>query len=529
MINVRGLMRTAATVVASVLFAAQAAAVTLHVQNGGDPTSLDPHKVSGDWENRIVGDIFEGLVTEDPGALPMPGMATSWDISDDGLVYTFKLREGAVWSDGEPVTAADFVFAFQRLMNPETAANYAYLQYTIKNAEAINGGDITDLGALGARAIDDKTLEITLENPAPFFLGALTHYTAFPVPKHVIEQHGDDWVKVDKIVVNGPYRPVEWVPGSHVKTVVNDSWYDTASLKIDEVVFYKLEDQSAALKRYRAGEFDILTGFPKDQFDWIQENLPGQAHVAPFAGLYYYVMNHNQAPFDDVRVRTALSMALNREVIGPQVLGTGELPAYSWVPPGMANYTEEPSYVTWKDLSYEDKVAEAKDLIAAAGYGTDNPLKLQLRYNTNENHKRIAVAVSAMWKALGIEVELYNTETKVHYAELQENQLEVARAGWLADYNDPVNFLELLKDGVPYNYGRFNNAEFNGLLDQAAGETDLTARAELLKRAERIAMDEAAAIPIYYYLSENVVSPKITGFEDNAFDIHRTRWLTKAE
>ncbi len=335
MINVRGLMRTAATVVASVLFAAQAAAVTLHVQNGGDPTSLDPHKVSGDWENRIVGDIFEGLVTEDPGALPMPGMATSWDISDDGLVYTFKLREGAVWSDGEPVTAADFVFAFQRLMNPETAANYAYLQYTIKNAEAINGGDITDLGALGARAIDDKTLEITLENPAPFFLGALTHYTAFPVPKHVIEQHGDDWVKVDKIVVNGPYRPVEWVPGSHVKTVVNDSWYDTASLKIDEVVFYKLEDQSAALKRYRAGEFDILTGFPKDQFDWIQENLPGQAHVAPFAGLYYYVMNHNQAPFDDVRVRTALSMALNREVIGPQVLGTGELPAYSWVPPGM--------------------------------------------------------------------------------------------------------------------------------------------------------------------------------------------------
>ncbi len=196
---------------------------------------------------------------------------------------------------------------------------------------------------------------------------------------------------------------------------------------------------------------------------------------------------------------------------------------------GYANYTEEPAYVTWKDLSYEDKVAEAKDLIAAAGYGTDNPLKLQLRYNTNENHKRIAVAVSAMWKALGIEVELYNTETKVHYAELQENQLEVARAGWLADYNDPVNFLELLKDGVPYNYGRFNNAEFNGLLDQAAGETDLTARAELLKRAERIAMDEAAAIPIYYYLSENVVSPKITGFEDNAFDIHRTRWLTKAE
>jgi len=251
--------------------------------------------------------------------------------------------------------------------------------------------------------------------------------------------------------------------------------------------------------------------------------------VAPFAGLYYYVVNHNKPPFDDARVRQALSMSLYREVIGPQVLGTGELPAYSWVPPGMANYTAEPAYVSWKDLPQSEKVAQAKELITAAGYGADNPLKVQLRYNTNENHRRIAVAVAAMWKGLGIEVELYNTETKVHYAELQENQLEVARAGWLADYNDPVNFLELLKSGVPYNYGRFDNAEFNGLLDQAAGETDLAARAQLLKRAEQIAMDESAAIPIYYYLSENLVSPNITGFEDNAFDIHRTRWLTKAE
>jgi oligopeptide transport system substrate-binding protein len=523
------LVRVGVTLAAATLFATQAMAVTLHIQNGGDPTSLDPHKVSGDWENRIVGDIFEGLVTDDSGALPMPGMATSWDISDDGLVYTFHLREGAVWSDGEPVVASDFAFALRRLMDPATAANYAYLQFPIKNAEAINAGDITDLALLGVNALDESTLEITLENPTAYFLTALTHYTAYPVPEHVVTEHGDDWVKLENIVVNGPYRPVEWVPGGHVKTVINENWYDTASLNIDETFFYKLEDQSAALKRYRAGEFDILTGFPKDQYEWIKENLPGQAHVAPFAGLYYYVMNHNQPPFDDVRVRTALSMAVKRELIGPVILGTGELPAYSWVPPGMANYTDEPAYVGWKDLSDGEKTAKAKALIAEAGFGPDNPLSVQLRYNTNENHKRIAVAIAAMWKQLGVKVELYNTETKVHYAELQENQLEIARAGWLADYNDPVNFLELLKDGVPYNYGRYNNAEFNDLLDQAQVETDLAKRAEILKRAERIAMDEAAAIPIYYYLSENIVSPKITGFEDNAFDIHRTRWLTKAE
>ncbi len=523
-----GFLRAGVTLFASTLLASQAFAATLHMQNGGDPTSLDPHKVAGDWENRIVGDIFEGLVYEDAFAEPIPAMAESWTISDDGLTYTFNLRQDAVWSDGVPVTADDFVFSFQRIMNPETAANYAYLQYTIKNAEAINGGDITDFGELGVRAIDDKTLEITLENPAPFFLAGLMHYTAYPVPKHVVEEHGDDWVRIENIVVNGPYRPVEWVPGSHVRTVVNETWYDPDSLQIQEVFFYKLEDQSAALKRYRAGEFDIMTDLPKDQIDWIEENLPGQARVAPFSGLYYYAINTNKAPFDNVNVRQALSMALNREVIGPQILGTGEIPAYSWVPPGMANYGE-PAYVSWKDLSYEEKVAEAKALLAEAGYGPDNPLELQLRYNTNDNHRRIAVAVAAMWKQLGVEVELYNTETKVHYAELQENQLDVARAGWLADYNDAVNFLELLKSGVAYNYGRYDNAEFNGLLDQAATETDLEARAGLLRQAEQLALDESAAIPIYYYLSENLVSPAIQGFEDNVRDIHRTRWLTKSE
>ena len=498
----------------------------LNIHNGGDPTSLDPHKLSGDWENRIAGDLFEGLVTEDALAEPVPGQAESWTVSDDGLVYTFTLREGLAWSDGEPLTAEDFAFAFRRLMDPATAAEYAYLQYPIENAEAINAGETDDLESLGVRALDERTLEITLERPTPYFLGALTHYTAYPLPEHVVEEHGEDWVKIGTIVTNGPYVPTDWVPGSHVTTEKNPAYHDAGNVSIEGVKFFVLEDQSAALKRYRAGEFDILTSFPTDQYAWMRENLPGQVHAVPFAGLYYYVMNNREPPFDDERVRRAFSMAVNREAIGSQVLGTGELPAYSWVPPGMAGYGE-PETVSWKDMPYPERVTEARRLLAEAGYGEGGePLEVQLRYNTDENHKRVAVAIASMWKPLGVEVELYNTETKVHYDELSRGQLQIARAGWLADYNDADNFLNLLKSGVEFNYGRYASEEFDRLMDEANATADPEARTKLLHRAERVALDDSAALPIYYYLSRNVVSPKVKGFEDNAFDIHRTRWLT---
>jgi oligopeptide transport system substrate-binding protein len=237
----------------------------------------------------------------------------------------------------------------------------------------------------------------------------------------------------------------------------------------------------------------------------------------------------NNAKFDDVRVREALSMGINREVIGDKVLGTGEIPAYSWVPPGMDNYTATPAEISWKDMPYGEKVVKAKALLDEAGYGADNPLQLQLKYNTSDNHKRVAVAIAAMWKPLGVQVELHNSEVKVHYGELKDGVLDIARAGWLADYNDPENFLGLLRCTAQYNYGRWCSEEFDALMDKAQVTLDLDERANIMNQAERIAMDEFAAMPIYYYLSENVVSPKIGGFEDNAFDIHRTRWLTKAE
>jgi oligopeptide transport system substrate-binding protein len=524
-IHLRRILPMIAAAVLLVVAPAPGGAVTLNIHNGADPTSLDPQKLTGDWENRIAGDIFEGLVQHDANAEPIPGQAESWTVSDDRTVYTFKLRDGAKWSDGQPVTAEDFVFAFRRLMDPKRAAKYAYLQYPIKNAEKINKGEIADLDQLGVKALDPRTLEIVLERPTAYFISALTHYTGYPLPKHVVEAKGDEWVRIGNIVVNGPYRPVEWVPGSHVTTVKNETYYDAGTLKIDGAKFFVLEDQSAALKRFRAGEFDILTDFPTDQYGWMQTNLPGQARATAFAGLYYYIVNSRKPPFSDRRVRQALSMAVNREVIGPQILGTGELPAYSWVPPGMANYGE-PATVSWKGLDAKAKLAEAKKLLTEAGFGPAKPLKLQLRYNTNDNHKRVAVAIAAMWKPLGVVVELHNTETKVHYDDMSRGEVEIGRAGWLADFNDPESFLSLLTSGTTHNYGRWENAEYDRLVREGGAQTDMNARAALFRKAEQIALDDSAGIPIYYYLSRNVVAPKVKGFADNVFDIHRTRWLS---
>lgn len=521
----------------AMLMSSTALAVTLNLGNGSEPGSIDPHKASGDWENRIVGELFEGLVAEDINAEPIPGQAESWTISDDGLVYTFKLRADAKWSDGQPVTAQNFVDAFQRLFDPKTAADYAYLQYPIKNSAKIGSGEITDFNELGVKAIDDKTLEITLESPTPYFIGALTHYTAFPVRKDIIEKFGDQWTQPENIVANGPYKLVEWVPGSYLKGVKSDTYYGKDSLKIDEIRWDNTEDLSAALNRYRNGELDILTDFPADQYKFLQDNYPGQAQVEPFLGIYYYVMNQEKAPLDNVNIRKALSISVLRDVIGPDVLGTGELPAYGWVPPGTGNYEGEQYMPAWATQPYDQRVEEAKKLMSEAGYTTENPLKLQLRYNTNENHQRIAVAISDMWKQIGVDVELFNAETAVHYDALRAGDFNVGRAGWLLDYNDPSNTLDLLKTGTAQNeginwgnnYGRYSNPKFDELLTQAASELDLTKRAALMHEAEKIAMDEFAAIPIYWYVSKNVVSPKISGFSSNAKDINRVRWMSKSE
>ncbi|MCB1810965.1 MAG: peptide ABC transporter substrate-binding protein [Candidatus Competibacteraceae bacterium] len=513
----------ALAVVVSVNVQAQ---TVLRIGNVGEPKTLDPHFVSGVWENRIVGDLFMGLTTEGPDASTIPGAAESWTVSDDGLVYTFKLRAHN-WSDGTPVSAEDFVYSMRRILLPATAAEYASLLYTIKNAEAVNSGKAAP-EELAVKALDEQTLEITLEAPAPFFIDQLTHYTAFPVPRHVVEKYGNDWVKKGNIVSNGPYVLNEWIPNTHVILDKNPEFYDAANVMIDQVYFDPNEDRSAVQKSFRAGELDIAKDFASDQIDWLRENLPQETHIAPYLGIYYYPINTSKAPFNDKRVRQALSMALNREAITDKVLKTGEVPAYSFVPPGTGNYAAGPSYVSWKDVPYAERVEQAKALLAEAGFGPDNPLQFTLSYNTSENHKRIAIAASAMWKQIGVQAELFNSEVKVHYDRLKQADFDIARAGWIADYNDPQNFLYLLETRTgPNNYGRFDNAEYNQLMEQAQVTSDLAKRAEIMAKAEAIAMEEQPIIPIYYYVSKNLVSQAVKGWIDNTKDVQRTRWLSK--
>jgi len=471
-----------------------------------------------------VGDMFVGLTTEDPSAKAIPGVAESWTISDDGKTYTFRLRE-CVWSDGTPMTANDFVFSLQRILLPETAAEYASLLYIIEGAQAINEGKAA-ADTLAAKAIDDYTLEIGLTGPAPYFLELLTHYTAYPVPRHVIEKVGKEWTKPENMVVNGPYKLVEWLPNTHVKLTKNDKFWDADKAALDNLVFYTQEDRAAVQKRFRAGEIDVAMDFASDQIEWLRKNLPDETRIAPYMGCYYYPINSAKEPFTDVRIRQALSMAVNRVAIVDKVLKTGELAAYSFVPPGVAYY-DNPAEVDWKDTPYKERLVKAKALLKEAGYGPDNPLKFTLRYNTSENHKRIAVAVVSMWKAIGVQAELFNSEVKVHYADLKQGDFQVARAGWIADYNDAQNFLYLLETRTgANNYGRYSNPEFDQLMLDAEVTADLQKRGELMRKAESLVMRDQPVIPIYHYVSKNLVAKKVQGFVDNPKDIHRWRYVT---
>ncbi|PAU76768.1 peptide ABC transporter substrate-binding protein [Halomonas salipaludis] len=497
---------------------------TLRISIMGEPASLDPHKISGTWENDVAGDLFEGLITEAADGERIPGVAESWEISDDGTVYTFTLREDARWSDGEPVTAEDFVFAFRRILTPATAADYAYLLYPVKNAEAVYS-EGADPETLGIEALDAHTLQITLERSTPYFLDQLSHYTAYPVPRHVVEEHGDAWSRPGNMVSNGPFALQRWQSQTRIEAVRNEHFHSHDDVALERVIYFPIEERNTALNRFRAGEIDVARDFPTQQYDWLQDNLPEATQTAPFLGIYYFVVNSRDGhPTADPRVREALSLATRREVITEQILGTGEEPAYSFVPPGVSHY--QPQQPEWVELSQDERMSRASELMQDAGYGPDNPLELMLRYNTSEDHRRVSIALGAMWEPLGVEVDLYNSEVAVHYADLRQGDFDVGRAGWIGDYNDAQNFLSLLESGVANNYGAYSNPEFDSLMVEASETQDLDERGEIMAQAERLALDDAAVLPIYYYVSRNLVNPSLQGWENNIEDIHRSRWVS---
>ena len=505
------------------------AEVVYHRGNTADPETLDHHKTSTIYEANILRDLYEGLVIYDAVAKIVPGVAESWSTADDGTVYTFNLRSNAKWSNGDAVTAHDFVFSLQRIMTPDTGAKYANILYPIKNAEKINKGELEST-VIGAKAINDLTLEITLEQPTPYFLELLTHQTGLPIHKASLEQHGSDFVKPGNMISNGAYKLVEFVPNGHVKVVKNEHFHAADTVKIDTVMYYPTEDRGAALRRFQAGELHSNNDAPTEQIKFMRENLGEQFRVAPYLGTYYYAVRTDKEPFSDIRVRQALSIAIDREFLAEEIWGGVMVAGYSFVPPGIGNYGES-AYADYKDMSMFDREDKAKTLLKEVGFGTDNPLTVEIRYNTSENHKNTAVAIADMWKPLGVEVKLINTDLKTHYAHLREKgDFDIARAGWIGDYSDPQNFLFMVEsDNSGFNYANYNNSEYDALMDKAAVTIDLKERAKILYDAEKIFMRDLPFIPMMYYGSLSLVSNKLNGWQDNLQNVHATRWMSIKE
>ncbi len=522
---IRTALAMIATLAALLIATEAAGASTLHRGTSGEPGSLDPELISGTWEVIVVEDLFLGLTTDNAHGDAVASLAKSWTVSPDKTRYTFKLRDDVRWTDGSPVTAQDAVFGLRRAVDPKTAAPMASLLNVIRNAAAINVGKMPP-DKLGVSAPDAHTVVIDLVSPTPYFIDLLSNPVSYPLPKHVVEKYGKDWIKPAHIATDGPYKFAEWVPQSHIHAVKNPDFYDAKDVQIDDVYYELTEDRSAALRRFRAGELDINNDIPIDQITWLRKNMADELHIAPYLGTYYYVYNMTKPPFNDKRVRVALSMLVDRETITDKILRTGEKPAYGLVPPNIAHY-DGAVKASFAMLDKAERLKRARQLLSDAGYGPGHPLHVTIRYNTSENHKKIATAVSAMWKRAGVQTDLLNADVTVHYAALREGDFEVARASWIADYNDPQDFLLVLSaKSSALNYSRYHNPVYNRYLDEAAHEIDLKKRAAILRKAEITAIEDAPILPIYYYVSKNLVAKRVKGWVDNPENIHPTRYLS---
>jgi ABC-type oligopeptide transport system substrate-binding subunit len=493
-----------------------------------DPESLDPHKVRSVQAGEVLRDIGEGLAGYTPKGELIPAAAESWTTSEDGLTYTFAIRADARWSNGDALSAEHFAFSLRRLVDPATAAFNAHLIADIVNARAISSGEM-DPAELAVEAIDDHTLVITLAQPTPYFLSLLTHASTFPVHPGSVAEHGAAFTRPGTLLSNGAYKLEAWEPGSVLKLSRNEQYWNNAATAIDRVNHHVVTQEMTELSRYRAGEIHITGAIPPDSFEQLRQERPAEMNIAPYIGVFYLGFNLSKPPFkDNPQLREALSMAIDRDVLVANITGRGEAPAYSWVPPGVANY--EPRRFTYADESQDERNGHARRLLAEAGYGPDNPLQIELRYNTSDTQQRIALAVQAMWReALGVETTLINEEFQVLLANMRAAEItQVFRSSWIGDYNDAHTFLNILQTGNPSNTPLYASEEFDELMQKAAAQVDPKARRLYLEEAERVLLTDHPVIPIYFYVSKHLVSPDVIGWEDNVLDYHYSQHLSLA-
>jgi len=497
---------------------------------GAEPESLDTHKARTNQAGDVQRDLGEGLsgYTAD-GQLELAA-AERVEVSEDGLQYTFWLRPEGSWSNGDSVTAQDFVFSFRRLVNPATAAFYAQqsLGDVVNATEIIAGKKPVDV--LAVEAIDDLQLKITLNNAVPYFLALLTHPSTFPMHRPSIEAHGDAHARPGNLISNGAYKLQAWEVGSYIEIVRNEHYRNNDKTAIDRVRHHITPEDAAELNRYRAGELDITFSVPSEAFQQMRRERPNELRVSPFLAVYYYGFNLTKPPFrDNPKLRQALSMAIDRETLTEKVTARGEAPAYGWVPPGTNNY--EPRQFLYANLSRDERHRKARGLYREAGFSEDKPFSVEIRYNTSQAHRRIALAVQSMWQeVLGVESTLINEEGQVLLQNIRmQDVTQVFRLSWTGDYNDANTFLGIMESDNPSNLTGFRNDEYDGLMDKAAIQTDPGVRQVYLEEAEKLLLSEHPVIPLYFYVNKNMVSPRVHGWEDNVLNYHYSQHLSLSD
>ncbi|HAS25948.1 MAG TPA: peptide ABC transporter substrate-binding protein, partial [Vibrio sp.] len=453
-------------------------------------------------------------VIENSDGQIIPGQAKEWSISKDGKTVTFVLKDNLKWSNGEPVTASDFVFGWQRAVSPKTGNNMGFVFSTanIVNASEILSGDKAP-SELGIKALDERTVEISLSKPTPYFMSLMSIKTFFPLPAKLVQEKGDQWTRAGNIATNGAYTLSKWVPNEYVEVERNPNYWDDTSTVINKVTYLGLSSQNAELIRYQAGEIDMTNRVQLEYYQKLIQESPEQIKAQALLGSYVYSFNTRQAPFDDVRVRQALSMAVNREILVEKVTGQGEPEAYSVTPNNIPDYTAPLS--EFNSLDSTQRLTKAKTLLADAGYNESNPLKFTLTYNTSENHKKIAIAIASMWKPLGVKVELENMEWKAYVAAKGSGDYQLARSWAFGDYPEPSALLEAFTCDHTANESGYCNPDYDELLQQASKTEDQSKRFTLYQQAESLLNESAAVMPLYHYNHTRLVRNTLKGFPNN--------------
>lgn len=503
----------------------------LHYGNGSEPQGLDPHVVTGVPENHIIRALFEGLAVKNPYTLePEPGVAESWDISEDGRIITFHINPEAKWSNGDPMTAADYVWSWKRLLSPAMGAEYNYMLFPVKNAKAFATGEITDFDEVGVKAQDDLTLQVTLSERTPYFIQLMDHYSTFAVHRPTLEKFGKatdrftPWTRVENMVSNGAFRLKDWALNRRIELEKSDTYWDRDKVRLNAVVYYPTENVVSEERMFRVGQLHYTQSVPLGKIPVYREMENSPYVQAPYLGTYFFLLNTTRPPLDDVRVRKALSMAVDRDKLNKTVLKGANVSAYSITPPDTLGYYPP------KLFGYD--VEKARELLAEAGYPNGEGWPgLELTYNTSEDHRKIAVALQQMWMdALNVEVTLTNQEWKVYLDSVTQMNFDIARRGWIGDYVDPNNFLDMYLTGGGNNNTGFSDPRYDDMiLHKAPQAATKEERFAIFFEAETMLMEQMPIIPIFTYTSKHLIHPSVNGLPSNLMDSLNLKyvWLDK--